>query len=511
MKNPIIVVRTLLAMALAVSSSAYAQGMKDAPPAAPKPAKDKPADKAPAGVKPSEPSAGPAAPAAEALKEPAPAEEQKLDACAADPQEWLKKAPAGGAWKCLLSKDFTLDVTKLGKDATGIITITFPAKQGFTFDGGPTIHKRDERFTKLVVDIAKVPEANGGAFVFGSTSDKAWSGVSVSIAGSKNGVELALTRPAGDGKPSGQNEERQEKKDEVRKCSSEDFVPAVGSEAETALEKACRGKLCITPSGMTYGVNRLSDDLGALAVELWVPHSDGVTYSLDVSYEKIVLKNSGNVPLKDARSGAQNFTRVADAEVLLTGAGKLHVTVEWKAGAGAQVTPPSGSCVPDSAGKLTKTFPVSGRYFFMLGFMPTYAGLYERTHTLHRSDDGVQRLFEQDVQEIDYTATLSAFPGGVDEDKQGAALGFLLGTSITNPGRRWYLGAQLSTPINIGLVAGAGLIVVDELDRDFEAGQPLEDTNFPTHSTVVPTWFLGVNIEAELFKKAFKGIAGDDD
>jgi hypothetical protein len=28
---------------------------------------------------------------------------------------------------------------------------------------------------------------------------------------------------------------------------------------------------------------------------------------------------------------------------------------------------------------------------------------------------------------------------------------------------------------------------------------------------VVPTWFLGVNIEAELFKKAFKGIAGDDD
>jgi hypothetical protein len=159
---------------------------------------------------------------------------------------------------------------------------------------------------------------------------------------------------------------------------------------------------------------------------------------------------------------------------------------------------------------MDRTLTVTGKYYFMLGIMPTYAGLYDREHSLHRSDDGVQRIFQQDVREIDYAATLSAYPWGVDEDNDRYAVGTLVGTSLRNPGQRWYLGLGLSTPLNIGFVGGAGLIVVNELDHDFEVGQPLADSSFPTHRTVVPTWFLGVNIEAELFKRAFKGIVGDD-
>jgi hypothetical protein len=42
-------------------------------------------------------------------------------------------------------------------------------------------------------------------------------------------------------------------------------------------------------------------------------------------------------------------------------------------------------------------------------------------------------------------------------------------------------------------------------------GQPLTDTQVPVHDSVAITWFLGINIEAHLFAKAFKKLAGDDD
>lgn len=281
------------------------------------------------------------------------------------------------------------------------------------------------------------------------------------------------------------------------------------------MKRACADRLCITPSGKLYGITEPQTSMGTLDVELWAPTSAQLSYKLDINYKKFVLKGDGLKGEQDPKKAAQApfFSSVVKQTIKLTTAGKLEITVSWENGgteASVLYDKDKAVCAPKETGKVARTVAVTGKYYFMLGLMPTYAGLYDREHTLHRSDDGVQRVFQQDVREIDYAATLSAYPTGVDEDNDRWAAGFLLGTSVRNPGQRWYTGIQVSTPINIGLAAGAGFIIVNQLDRDFEVGQPLEDSSFPTHRTVVPTWFLGINVEAELFRKAFKGIVGDD-
>jgi hypothetical protein len=306
-------------------------------------------------------------------------------------------------------------------------------------------------------------------------------------------------------------------KKKLEECDSNGvFDP--GKEDEQHIIDSCKHSICITPSGKLYGVNQLTDHTGPIAVELWAPRANDVTYSLEVSYEKTVLNNGGLKPAlkKEESGGIYYFSRVEPKNpqplINLNSAGKLTIKVTTETSTNPTVTAKtSGACHLGTApGPKTLVLPVTGRYYFMLGFMPTYGGIFDRKNTLHRGDDGVQRVFQQDTREVDYAATLTAFPYGVDEERMtGPVPGFVLGTSIRNPGKRWYLGLAVSTPINIAFVAGAELAVVDALDEDFVSGQPLEDTNFPTHSTVVPTWFVGVNVEAELFKKAFKGIVGD--
>jgi hypothetical protein len=300
-------------------------------------------------------------------------------------------------------------------------------------------------------------------------------------------------------------------------CKPSNYSPAPGGVDDKSLQEECKGKLCVTPGGTTYGygLTSLTDRSGPLTVELWAPITPSLEYSMTIDYEKSIVTDNGLKPSQSENKAIDTkrvFFRAATETVDLTSGGKLKISVTWKNFGPAATISYEGTntCTADQAFPTTTTVTIAGHYYFMLGFMPTYAGLFDRKNTLHHSDDGVQRLFQQDVQDIDYTATLTAFPGGIDEGKTRFAVGGTLGTSIRNPGKRWYLGLELTTPINIGIVGGAGLIVVDALDRDFVVGQPLSDTSFPTHSTVVPTWFIGVNVEAELFKKAFKGIAGND-
>ncbi len=248
-----------------------------------------------------------------------------------------------------------------------------------------------------------------------------------------------------------------------------------------------------------------------VTVVLLQPEFRDHRFELEVKFKRTVLLD---LKLFDDGKDSGGWAFGPQHTVRLASAGTLQVeTRVLPTGQAGRATSFSGNggkaCIVSDTLKKTLSFDVGGHYHFMLGVMPTYAGLFDRKHTLNRSDDGVQRVYAQEIREVDWALTLSGYPWGVSPDDFGA-LGLVVATSLRDIGKRWYTGIEWASPIGLGIVGGAALIVVPQLDEDFLTGQPLTDTQVPVHNSAVVTWFLGINIEAHLFRKAFKALAPDE-
>jgi hypothetical protein len=267
------------------------------------------------------------------------------------------------------------------------------------------------------------------------------------------------------------------------------------------------GYLCVTPSGQIVSQPELREG-HSVTVVLLQPEFIGHELELEVEFKRSLLVDKNVLGLGlHASQWSMGPRRTID----LPSAGTLHVTTRmivkdtealYRQHTGLDCTRPTDL-------EKKNTFDVRGHYHFMLGIMPTFAGLFDRKHTLNRSDDGVQRVYQQDIHDVDWAFTLSGYPWGASLDDFGA-LGIIVGTSVRDIGERWYGGLEWDSPIGLGIAGGAAVIVVPKLDDDFVSGQPLTDTQVPVHSSAVVTWFVGINIEAHLFALAFKGLAGDD-
>jgi hypothetical protein len=305
--------------------------------------------------------------------------------------------------------------------------------------------------------------------------------------------------PAKDGKAKDENATTPE-------CSDAKFDLPLGHELWNRCKDA--GYLCVTPSGQVLSRPPMEEGM-SVTIALVHPEFRGHEFELDVEFERATVLNI--LGLEADRTDSVAWVLGAQHTVRLSSAGTLHITtrIDPKDPDAEFETGPE-RCRVSTVVTKKHAFDVRGHYHFMLGVMPTLAGLYDRKHTLNRSDDGVQRVYEQDIRSVDWALTLSGYPWGVSPDDFGA-FGILVGTSMRDIGERWYAGLEWDSPIGLGLVGGAAVIVVPELDRDFLAGQPLTDTQVPVHDSVAVTWFLGINIEARLFAKAFEKLAGDDD
>ncbi len=288
-------------------------------------------------------------------------------------------------------------------------------------------------------------------------------------------------------------------------CSSAEVTVPSADLTNFRAECSANGELCLDPAGTLIHVPVLKEG-NDVTIVLYRPEVQG-TFEIDATFKRSqVLKPELRLQGPAARAWSRGPTHT----IRLTSAGTLKVTTRAAIPSlGINPgTPQAGVCTLPSLEK-NHSFDVTGHYHFMLGVMPTYAGLYERSFTLHQSDDGVQRVFPQDEREIDLAATLSAFPFGVSTEDP-VAVGFVLGTGLRELGKRWYAGLEVASPIGFGIAGGAAFISVPELDSDFVPGQPLADTRVPTHDTIETTWFVGIDVQAELFRRAFEGLADED-
>lgn len=166
------------------------------------------------------------------------------------------------------------------------------------------------------------------------------------------------------------------------------------------------------------------------------------------------------------------------------GAGWLRVTINHSAHTEQLEV---GSCGV-AKGKRRVTHRVAGRHYFGAGIPIAYVGLKDRDFTLVTGDDGVSRITEDQNDGVDYIITLVAYPLGVEEDRMlQFAPGLVLGTSLEQPGRRWYLGAQLELPLGFGLSGGTAVSVVPKLADDLLEGQP-HSGEIPISDTATFSW-----------------------
>lgn len=88
---------------------------------------------------------------------------------------------------------------------------------------------------------------------------------------------------------------------------------------------------------------------------------------------------------------------------------------------------------------------IDGEYHLSLGLAPLFSARKSLDIGTRTGADGVRRIEAKPQDAFDIALNVVAYPQGVSE-YQPLNAGVLLGTSLTNPGRSWYLGPQLSSP-----------------------------------------------------------------
>lgn len=266
-----------------------------------------------------------------------------------------------------------------------------------------------------------------------------------------------------------------------------------------------RHRVCVGPTGRILdggGELRDGDDV---EVQLVGRRDRASDFTLAVTNDRLVLLGVPPAAGVTKRSGRQ-FAVVRRHRLKVRGAGTLAITISFEA---HEVDVGGTACKVDK-GEHQVELPVSGDYYFRLGAMIAYADSLERRYALATGDDGVSRIVANDRSGTDFLVTLAAYPAGVPSDfGAGVAFAFVLGTPATDFGDRWYLGALLELPLGFGLGGGVLVTRSDGLDHGLVAGQPFDGETLPTTSEAVASWFLGVNLDASLFARAFKSLTSD--
>jgi len=275
-----------------------------------------------------------------------------------------------------------------------------------------------------------------------------------------------------------------------------------------------KATVCVAENGQLVGDAPSLEKGQQVSVQLLTRKGTAPLYALTVKFQRITVKGEGATgTLK--RTTAQFWTAARAWNLSLTGAGTLSIDVTRTAGTETLddlIAKPGDNAkqctVP--AGQFNQTIDVAGRYYFSAGIGAIYAPILSRSYGLQTGDDGVQRITKTDTGGVDIVANVTAYPWGVDERVDRVALGFMLGTSMGSFGKRWYLGPQLTAPIGIGVTGGIGIQAAPVLEGELVNGQPATGQNIPTETGAIATWFVGINLEAQLFKTVFGALFEKD-
>lgn len=293
-------------------------------------------------------------------------------------------------------------------------------------------------------------------------------------------------------------------------CDSTSMLPKAVSSAALVLENSCGAiqadtvTLCFGPTGEFIGPKpALREGLKVTAL-VFAPESATGIFTVDVTFERTLIAHL--IDFKKDINFSDDFVKRAETSGFVGSAGKLKVKLTRSLGTFQQTD--GQNTVACNYEALTKehVLEVGGHYHFSAGIMVTYTGLAERTYSRQTGDDGVTRIGEHPSSGIDYVANVTAYPFGVDKDHTPVAAGFLFGTSLASLGKRWYGGLELSSPIGFGISGGLAVVIVPTLDEPLVANQPFAGDQIATHNVAEPTYYLGVNLQAELFKKAFGAL-----
>jgi hypothetical protein len=302
-------------------------------------------------------------------------------------------------------------------------------------------------------------------------------------------------------------------------CTANAFDPT-DADAAKLEDFRCGGvkdgavQLCLGAGGDTIGPVPELHEGKPIDVLVLVRSDFEATLSLETSFKQTLLVNPVEVNPFDKKSSGWSIKQ--RARVHPKGLGDLEIKIVRGAGTvRPPIKPGSTTGMPDEcqfADKTsTRSFHVSGHYHFSGGIMVAYTRMQERSYSRQTGDDGVMRLGEQASPGVDYVANVVAYPWGVDADHDIASLGLLFGTSLNSIGKRWYAGVELASPIGFGVSAGTAIVVVPKLDEPLMAGQPFAGDTIATHSVAEPTWYVGINLQPQLFQKAFGALFGSSE
>jgi len=277
-------------------------------------------------------------------------------------------------------------------------------------------------------------------------------------------------------------------------------------------------QLCLGGSGTFLGAVPELRERAVVDILVIVDQSFNATVDLDVAFERTLVAHIEGIKAEENALRGPGLRIAAERRVTLTGLGTLTLT--FKRGKGTvdvinvQTVETQGASNPTTCEfpeqNKTISLTVKGHYHFSANMMVAYTHLQSRSYSRQTGDDGVTRIAQQDSGGIDYVLNVTAYPFGVDEERDFAAVGLLLGTSVASLGKRWYAGLEVSSPIGFGVSGGAALSIVSKLDQPLVAGQPFAGDEVPVHDQAEPTWYVGVNLQAVLFKNVFNAITGND-
>jgi hypothetical protein len=272
--------------------------------------------------------------------------------------------------------------------------------------------------------------------------------------------------------------------------------------------------LCMSASAQWIGPQPEIHEGETVNIEVIADSGFGASVALDASFERTLVAHAiTELPAFSPKSIKWGVIR--SKSVFVSAQGTLHVS--FHRGTGPEVTTDLGSDAGGTGAKATSctiaelavndlSLTVHGRYYFSAGLMVAYTRLQSRSFSRQTGDDGVMRIGEQDSPGIDYVLNVVAYPAGVDEEKAPFSWGLLFGTSVGSLGKRWYGGLELASPIGFGVSAGAAVVVVPKLDEPLVSGQPFSGDQLATHDVAEPTWYVGVNLQATLFKTVFGAL-----
>lgn len=335
--------------------------------------------------------------------------------------------------------------------------------------------------------------------------DRVWSfkdATSMSCKQSGTGVDISVTKaaaPAPGGDAPSPKAGAPKEAAALSACESADYaVLAATIPAECGKVVKNEFTICVDLNGNVVGERPVLESGGNIHVVLLSP-SDDAAGTLGLSFKKDLVLSQFKVA---GGPVAVDATKLARTNIQPHGSGTIEISIQ-RTGGSIHRAPGAADC--NVTGSAKGSLQVEGDYYLSLAIAPIYSWHRDRDVTSRVGGDGVRRIVDSPSNSMDVMLDIVFYPWGVRETTVVAG-GLVLGTSISQPGRSWMFGPQLSFPVaGVGITAGGSLNVVKVLPGGYFAGQPWSGSaDLPTKDGVQPGFYFGINVEDELFKRVFK-------